>query len=144
MHNTTLALLHENAFYKQLCLHLFGMFSTCTRYFVKGITRFEISGCLFYLYDLTLIPTWISNYMPGKVWDDIIYLYLNLQPTHYDGCDYISMLAKWDYWTLVWITYWKHRRDAGDLDHYDAQVTFCKIGLSAALNCVQPNKWLRG
>ena len=28
-----------------------------------------------------LIPAWISNYMPGKVWDEIIYPFLN-----FNGC----------------------------------------------------------
>ena len=31
----------------------------------------------FYLHGLTLIPAWISNYMPGKVWDEITYPFLN-------------------------------------------------------------------
>ena len=28
---------------------------------------------LFYYHGLTLIPAWISNHMPGKVWDEIIH-----------------------------------------------------------------------
>ena len=31
----------------------------------------------FYKHGLTLIPAWISNYMPGKVWDEITYLFLD-------------------------------------------------------------------
>ena len=31
----------------------------------------------FYLHGLTLIPAWISNHMPGKVWDEITYPFLN-------------------------------------------------------------------
>ena len=31
----------------------------------------------FYLHDLTLIPAWISNYMPGRVWGEITYPFLN-------------------------------------------------------------------
>ena len=30
---------------------------------------------------LTLIPTWISNHMSGKVWDEITYPFLN-----FNGC----------------------------------------------------------
>ena len=30
---------------------------------------------------LTLIPAWISNYMPGKVWGEITYPFLN-----FNGC----------------------------------------------------------
>ena len=35
----------------------------------------------FYLHDLTLIPAWISNHMPNKVWDEITYPFLN-----FNGC----------------------------------------------------------
>ena len=35
----------------------------------------------FYYHGLTLIPAWISNYMPGKVWDGIIHPILN-----FNGC----------------------------------------------------------
>ena len=31
----------------------------------------------FYWHGLTLIQAWISNYMPGKVWDEITYPFLN-------------------------------------------------------------------
>ena len=31
----------------------------------------------FYWHGLTLIPVWISNYMPGRVWDEITYPFLN-------------------------------------------------------------------
>ena len=31
----------------------------------------------FYGYSLTLIPAWISKYMPGKVWDEITYAFPN-------------------------------------------------------------------
>ena len=31
----------------------------------------------FYLHGLTLIPAWISNHMPSKVWDEITYPFLN-------------------------------------------------------------------
>ena len=31
----------------------------------------------FYLHGLTLIPAWISNHMPVKVWDEITYPFLN-------------------------------------------------------------------
>ena len=35
----------------------------------------------FYLRGLTLIPACISNYMPGKVWSEITYPFLN-----FNGC----------------------------------------------------------
>ena len=31
----------------------------------------------FYLHGLTLIPAWIINHMPGKVWDEITYPFIN-------------------------------------------------------------------
>ena len=31
----------------------------------------------FYYHGLTLIPAWISNHMPCKVWDEITYQFLN-------------------------------------------------------------------
>ena len=37
----------------------------------------DISGP-FYEHGLTLIPAWISNHMPSKVWDDITYPFLNI------------------------------------------------------------------
>ena len=36
---------------------------------------------IFYYHGLTLIPAWISNYMSGKVWDEITYPFLNLNGT---------------------------------------------------------------
>ena len=41
----------------------------------------------FYWYDLTIIPTWISSYMPKIVWNEITYPFL------YNGCNYLSMLG---------------------------------------------------
>ena len=44
---------------------------------------------------LTLIPPWISNHLPNKVWDDINYPFLNsrrFHPTLYNVCNYLSML----------------------------------------------------
>ena len=35
----------------------------------------------FYQHGLTLIPAWISNYMPIKVWDEITYPFLNFNAT---------------------------------------------------------------
>ena len=35
----------------------------------------------FYWHGLTLIPAWISNHLPGKVWDEITYPFLN-----FNGC----------------------------------------------------------
>ena len=34
-------------------------------------------GAFFYEHGLTLIPAWISNYMPGIVWGEITYPFLN-------------------------------------------------------------------
>ena len=34
-----------------------------------------------YEHGLTIIPAWVSNYMPGKMWDEITYPFLN-----FNGC----------------------------------------------------------
>ena len=44
--------------------------------------RSQRYGCVvtsgpFYYNGLTLIPAWISNHMPGKVWDEITNPFLN-------------------------------------------------------------------
>ena len=39
------------------------------------------SSSPFYQHGLTLIPAWISNHMPCKVWDEITYPFLN-----FNGC----------------------------------------------------------
>ena len=47
-----------------------------------GLLRYKCATCgPFYLHGLTLIPAWISNYMPGKVWGEITYPFLN-----FNGC----------------------------------------------------------
>ena len=37
------------------------------------VTQYKGTKVPFYYHGLTLIPAWISNYMPGKVWDEFIY-----------------------------------------------------------------------
>ena len=44
--------------------------------FIAG-QEITISSSPFYKHGLTLIPAWISNHMPGKVWDEITYPFLN-------------------------------------------------------------------
>ena len=46
---------------------------------MDGGDRVELIGVCgpFYYHGLTLIPAWISNYMPCKVWDEITYPFLN-------------------------------------------------------------------
>ena len=47
-----------------------------------GLSCVQLITCVhFYLHGLTLIPAWISNHMPGKVWGDITYPFLN-----FNGC----------------------------------------------------------
>ena len=40
-------------------------------------TLHETTSSTFYWQGLTLIPAWISNYMPSNVWDEITYPFLN-------------------------------------------------------------------
>ena len=58
-----------------------------------------------YIYGLTVIPVWISNYIHCKVWDEITYPFLNFNGcnhrslgmdklfhlTLYQACNYLSM-----------------------------------------------------
>ena len=43
----------------------------------SGQYKYCMTRAHFYKHSLTLIPAWISNYMPGKVWDEITYPFLN-------------------------------------------------------------------
>ena len=44
-----------------------------------------------YAYVLTLIPAWISNQMPSKVWDEITYPFLNkLHRLHVEVYEWIN------------------------------------------------------
>ena len=45
---------------------------------------------LFYLHQLTLILTWISNFMFYKVWDEITYSFLNFNSETVDMWEWIS------------------------------------------------------
>ena len=44
---------------------------------VKGATGVISTMGLFYKHGLILIPAWISNNMPAKVWGEITYPFLN-------------------------------------------------------------------
>ena len=58
-----------------------------------------------YYHGLTLIPVWINNHMPEKVWNEITYPSPNFNcctvwewiisfiPHFYHGCNYLSMLG---------------------------------------------------
>ena len=53
-----------------------------TEYMDSFITTMTLSASgPFYWHGLTLIPAWITNYMPGKVWGEITYPFLN-----FNGC----------------------------------------------------------
>ena len=47
------------------------------------------------LLTLTLIAAWISNHMPGNVWDEITYLFLNFQPLKFRNGWVISSHTWW-------------------------------------------------
>ena len=42
-----------------------------------NIEILQYNSSPFYKHGLTLIPAWISNHMPSKVWDEITYPFLN-------------------------------------------------------------------
>ena len=50
----------------------------------------------FYKHGLTLIPAWISNYIHYKVWDEIIYPFLN-----FNGATVISTHTLQGMWLLI-------------------------------------------
>ena len=45
-------------------------------YYGKTLRELDTSDP-FYYHWLTLIPEWISNHMPSKVWDEMAYPFLN-------------------------------------------------------------------
>ena len=61
--------------------YLYGSWDPTTRDSTTLRTRWghpgDPSWGLFYLHVLTLIPAWISNYMPSNKWDEITYPFLN-------------------------------------------------------------------
>ena len=44
----------------------------------------------FYYHGLTLIPAWITNHLPGKVWDEITYPFLNFNGATVEVWEWIS------------------------------------------------------
>ena len=44
----------------------------------------------FYQNGLTLVPTWTSNYIPSKVWDEIIHPFPNLNGSRFEVWKWIS------------------------------------------------------
>ena len=44
----------------------------------------------FYIHGLNLIPAYISNYMPNKMWDEITYLFPNFSGVTIEGWEWIS------------------------------------------------------
>ena len=67
---------------------------------VFGIVTVVIRGP-FYWQGLTLIPAWISNYMPGKVWDEITYPFQN-----FNGCNSVLITVPTDIRIFI---EWRHR-----------------------------------
>ena len=43
----------------------------------ENISKFNASSGLFYKHGLTLIPARMSKHMPGKMWGEITYPFLN-------------------------------------------------------------------
>ena len=46
--------------------------------------------CPLYLHGLTLIPAWIRNHMPSKMWDEITYPFPNFNGSTVEVCEWIS------------------------------------------------------
>ena len=57
-----------------------------------GCLQQQENGRIFYFHELTLIPAWISNHMPSKMWDEIIHPFPNS-----NGCTVeVNGLVVWD------------------------------------------------
>ena len=92
-----------NSFHSDPVMESFDVFYvTWTNSFIL-----DALGLLFAKHELTLIPALMSNWMPGKMWDEIIYPFSNFNSftvevwewisnftTLNNGCDYLSMLVK--------------------------------------------------
>ena len=63
----------------------------------------------FYLYWLTLIPAWISNYMPSKMWNEITYPFPNFNHCIIEVWEWISYFIPYfimDVITSCWDWSW--------------------------------------
>ena len=49
----------------------------CIKFQNLGLLPLAYLGSFMQMHGLTLIPAWITNYMPGKVWGEITYPFLN-------------------------------------------------------------------
>ena len=90
----------------QTCIYLENKPSMPSQYTEPKLGHHSACRGPYYWRGLTLIPAWISNYMPGKVWGEITYPFLNFNvnhwswgmgksfhPTLYNVCNYLSMLG---------------------------------------------------
>ena len=56
----------------------------------SSLAHICVTRSLFYWYGLTLIPAWISNYIPGKVWEWITYPFSNFKSCTIEVWEWIS------------------------------------------------------
>ena len=109
-----------------------------------------------FLWDITFsIPTWTSNHMPSKVWDEItdpfsnfngctveVWEWLSNFIQHYNGCNYLSML----WFKLIYVSkryqtithlepyvYFLGCNFCSISQHFDALVQNCSISSALAM-----------
>ena len=67
---------------------------------------FENAWGPFYWHGLTVIPAWISNHMPCKVWDEIIYTFLNFNGCTVEVWEWISNFIPYFIMDVIIYPWW--------------------------------------
>ena len=99
-------LMHNNDFSAvNMTFISYSIITIATDFLAMQGARAHFSCGPFYWHGLTLIPAWISNHMPSKVWGEITYPFPNFNGctvevwewinhfTFYNGCNYASVLG---------------------------------------------------
>ena len=76
--------------FKQNNLDMFTVLVTTPKYFCYRHHLSRDSWGRFYQHGLFLIPVWISNHMPSKVWDEITYRFPNFYGATVEAREWIS------------------------------------------------------
>ena len=82
---------------------------------------FDFTGLL-YWHGLTLIPAWISNHMPGSMWDEIAYTFPNVKGVIQDHWD-SEMISNFTPHYIQWMLLLIHVRI--EKIHVNKALSFC-------------------
>ena len=97
-----------------------------------------ISRGSFYWHGLTLIPIWISDHMPSKVWGEIISPFANVNGCTVEVCEWISNFISHN---LKMFVYHIAENDFGER-HVLTRIS--KIGSTESLGVLSPTEYLYG